>query len=207
MNEVAPQPEKPLDAEAFSRSSVVMVTTVPAGKSVSFSQYGEAFYFITLTAPLEVKTEQTAFKPYRKGTGERFPEGLRFKRLEIRNLSAFDISFQLWIGFGQYIDTTAEVVESYTKLVGSALSDIPALGEVEFDGAPTGFQIQRKQIVISNLDLANPVYVKDENDNFCAACQPGFSITLPVSGYVKFVNTTASPIPVCISEIWYVFQP
>jgi len=195
-----------LKNESFSRSSVVIVSTIKAGKSQSFGQYGESFYFITCTGPLDVKTELTGFKPYRKGNGENFPAEFRFSRLEIRNNSASDIYIQLWVGFGEYIDTTAEIVEGFSEIFGSDATVIPALGEVVFDGVPTGLQIQRKQIIISNSDLANSVYAKDKNNKFCAEIFFKSSITITASGYIKFVNNTAADIQVCISELWYVFH-
>lgn len=193
-----------LSVEAFSRSSIVISVTIPANGTLPYPVYGETFYFIGATAPVEVKTDKTAFKPYRKGTGENFPQELRFSRLEIKNVNAFAIEITLWAGFGKYIDNRFEIVDAYTTVVGWNNSSINGGGSVAFLGSPTGNQIQRKAFVISNIDPNNALVIRDKDNNFCCAVFANTSITLPISGEVRVFNPTGAPIQCYISEIWYI---
>ena len=194
-----------LEIESYTRSSVVQSMSVPANSILAVSQYGQSFYFLGATSPIEVKTDLTAFKPYRKGTGEEFPNELRFKRLEIKNPNAYAVTVQIWIGFGKYLDNRFEVLDSYVKIV-SALpaGSIAAATSLTLNGSPTGTQIQRKSIVVSNLDPTSDLVILDEDDDFVCAVFPRTSITLPISGVVKVRNTTGVSISCYVSEIWYV---
>jgi hypothetical protein len=199
--------DRPLQGEAYSRSSTVSQTIIPAGETFSAGVYGERFYFINATLPLEVKTNLTPFKPYRKGTGELFTPEMRFNRLEVKNNNAVAVFIQLWAGFGEYLDTTAELVEGYTTVYGNATSSLAPVSSLTLSGNPSGVQIQRKSVIVSNLSNSDTIYIKDNAGNFVCAVFPLTSITLPVSGIVKVVNSTAGAIPVCISEIWYTYIP
>lgn len=197
----------PSNGDQYSRSSSVIVTTIPANGIVGFDAYGQRFYFINSTAPIEAKTDLTGYKPYRKGTGENFTDDFRFHRFEVKNSNAYPVFIQVFIGFGEYLDTTSELVESFTNAVGSPYTAVAANTSLTFTGSPSGTQIQRKAIVVSNLDTANNIYVRDINDNYIAAVFPKSTISLQISGPVKVYNGTAGSIPVCISEIFYTYLP
>jgi hypothetical protein len=191
--------------EALVRSSVVQTTIIGAGEVFGISQYAERFYFVNATSLVYAKTEYTAERPYKKGTGEKFTTDLRFHRLEIRNPNAYPVFVQVWVGFGEYLDTTSELVEQYTQILGYSSRTIAGVTSIDFPGTPAGTQIQRKCIIVSNDDLVNSLYIVDAFGNYCCTVRAGFSITLPISGPVSVANDTASPISVSISEIYYVF--
>lgn len=193
------------DKEAWTRSSVEVRQTIQAGQTIHVSAYGETFYFIALTAPVRVKTDLTAAKPYRQGTGERFPEELRFKSLDIENTSSGVVTLVLWVGFGEYIDHRNALIEGYTQAYGSAFTNVLAASARTFLGLPTqSGQIQRKSIVVTNLDIANPLLVRDGSDNVICAVLPNTSLTLPISGPVNIFNATGATIAAYMGEIWYV---
>jgi hypothetical protein len=192
-----------LAVEAFSRSSIVITVTIPANGVLPYPVYGESFYFLGATAPIEAKTDKTSYKPYRKGTGENFPAELRFTRLEIKNDNAFAVQVTLWAGFGQYIDNRFEIVDTFTSIQGWVSSQINAGASAIFTGAPVGSQIQRKAIVVSNIDANNTLVIRDKNNNFCCAVFPNTSITLPISGEVRVFNPTGANIQCYVSEVWY----
>ena len=193
----------PIDTEAFTRSSVVMTLAIPANGMASIPSYGESFYLIGCSAPVEIKTDATAFKPYRKGTGEDFPPELRFKRLEVRNRNSSLINIQIWVGFGNYRDNRFEVIDEYAETIGDATPSIPAVTTRVFDGVTPAGYIQRKAFVISNLDPNSTLHLLDENDNFICAVFPETSIMLPTAGVVKVQNQTAIAITTYIGQIWY----
>ena len=190
--------------EAFTRSSIVQKFSIPAGGTNSMGAYGQTFYVLGANAPIEIKTDVTPSKPYRKGTGEEFPAELRFKRLEIKNPNAYAVTVEIWVGFGKYIDSRIEVQENNTVIT-SALpaGTIAALTTLTLSGSPTGNQIQRKNLIVSNVDTAAVLQILDENDDICAVVFPETSITLPISGVVKVRNNTGVIIACYVSEIWY----
>lgn len=204
---VTSSPIKPIAGEQYSRSSTVYITTIPAGGTLGVDAYGQRFYFINATAPLEAKTNLSAYKPYRKGTGENFTDEFRFNRIEFHNPNTYPIFIQVFIGFGDYLDTTSELVESFTQAVGQASTTIAALSTVVLNGNPSNTQIQRKAVVISNLSTTDALYVRDISHNNICAVLPNTSIMLPISAYVEIYNGTASAIPWCCSEIWYTYLP
>lgn len=200
-------PIKPVDGEQYSRSSSVLTTVLAPNEERGFSAYGQRFYFINATAPLEAKTDLSAYKPYRKGTGENFTDEFRFKRVQFHNPNTYSIFIQVFVGFGDYLDTTSELVESFTQGTGTSTVTIPATTSITLNGNPSGIQLQRKSLIVSNLDPTNNIYVRDANDNYTAAVFPKTTISLPISGPVKVYNGTGAPIPVCIGEIWYTYLP
>jgi hypothetical protein len=82
-------------------------------------------------------------------------------------------------------------------------SQINAGASAIFTGAPVGSQIQRKAIVVSNIDANNTLVIRDKNNNFCCAVFPNTSITLPISGEVRVFNPTGANIQCYVSEVWY----
>lgn len=200
----APKIDPVISAESYSRSSIVISITVPANSVVPYPVYGESFYFVGCTSPVEVATDKSPYKPYRKGTGENFPPELRFTRLEIKNSKNSPVQIVLWAGFGRYIDNRFEIVDAYTKAKGAATITVPGLDAVVFNGVPQGEQIQRKSFIVSNFDSLNPLLIRDENANVVCCVYAQTSITLPISGYVEVYNPNAGNITAYMGEIWYI---
>lgn len=202
-----------LAIEASQRSSVVQWQIIPANGVWGVSHYGNRFYFQNATAPITASTEHTVARPYKKGTGEQFPDNLRFKRIEIKNPNPFSVYVQIWVGFGEFLDSTFEVVDGYTKLYGVniASNSIPGTSEIYLPGTPTGQQLQRKAIVVSNMDLTNALFVMEANASGVGTLTSNVvfgstSIMLPISGPVVIRNNTSSPIVTYVGEIWYVLS-
>jgi hypothetical protein len=193
-----------IDREAYTRSSVYVRQTIPAGETIHVSAFGETFYFIGLTAPVNVRTDVTSMKPYRQGTGEVFPPELRFRSLDIENPNAGPVQLVLWVGFGEYIDRRTALVDGFTVALGSPFNNVPAMTARTFNGVPSGNQLHRKAITVTNLDLANPLLVRDGSANVICAVLPNTSLILPISGPVDIYNATGSSIAAYMGEIWYV---
>lgn len=194
----------PRDREAYTRSSVYVKQVIPAGGTIHVSAYGETFYFVGLTAPVNAKTDLTAAKPYRQGTGERFPSELRFRSLDIENPNASPVQLVLWVGFGEYIDHRTALIDGYTQAVGSPYSSVPAASARVFNGQPSGSQLQRKAIVVTNLDPANVLFLRDQSGAVICAVIANTSLTLPISGYVDVYNPSGAAITAYMGEVWYV---
>ncbi len=203
-----------LEGEKITRASTVKSSVIPAGGYFNLEQFGNRFYFINATSGVLVRADQGVQKPYRKGTGEDFEkQNAFFNRLEIYNPNAFNVYVQLWVGFGEYLDTTSELIELFAQYyaVPLTLSQIGAGAHVLLNGNPTGVQLQRKSIQVSNMDLANSLFIMDVDPITNLPVTTGFvvfpltTIMFPVSGKVAVKNDTASAIVCYISELWYTY--
>lgn len=192
-----------LSKESYTRSSLVHSATIPANSSRFISMYGDRFYLLQCTAPIEIKTEATGFKPYRKGTGEQFPEDLRFERLEVKNDNSYAVEIKIWVGFGEYIDQRFEIVDAYSEIRSDNVTTIAAGATLTYDGEPASGEIQRKAFVLTNLDPNSRLDVLDKNDNLAVACFAEQSITLPVCGEIKVKNPSGADITFYVGEIYY----
>jgi hypothetical protein len=196
-----------LAAESYTRSSIEQVVTVPANGFQGVNIYGQNFYLIDSTGPVQISTDKTGPKVYRKGQGEDFPIELRFKRLEFKNETAADITVRLWAGFGHFVDSRVEILEAYTKIRGSATVSIADGATLTLPGTPTNDLVQRKAIVVSNEDPNSIIRVVDSSGNNCCAIFPQTSVTLPVSGTCGIKNTSGAAVTVSVSEIFYALTP
>lgn len=191
------------------KSSVTMTVTVPGGTETEPGIYavdvwGEAFYLVGASAPIRMATDVSAAKEYRKGTGEQFPPGLTFRRLQAENRGPDPIRITVWAGFGSYIDNRVDVIETFTESRGRSDTIIPGNSGALFSGIPQGRQTQRKSLVITNLDPQTVLRVKGEDDNYICAVFPQTTIMLPISGRVLVENPTGAPVSMYSGEIWYV---
>lgn len=205
-------PPPNLAIEKFTRASTIKQMVIPAGGLFPVSEFGERFYFIKCSATVMAKTEHSSEKPYQKGQGEYYTdEKMWFKRLEIRNPNEYDVYVRLWVGFGQFLDSTSELIETPAVFYGWNSNTIAGLTSVVFLGRPSGVQLQRKAFNISNMDLTNDLLIQDVDSvtglpvNTGLAVFAKTSITLPIAGPVAVRNATASAITCYISELWHIF--
>jgi hypothetical protein len=206
--------EKPVNLaiEKQTFASTIKTMVIPANGLFPISEYGERFYFIKCSAQVFVKTEHSSEKPYQKGQGEHYTDiKMWFRRLEVRNPNNFDVYVRLWVGFGEFLDSTSELIETPAVFYSWNNNTIAASTSVVFLGRPSGVQLQRKAFQISNMDLANSLFIQDVDPitgnpvNTGLAVFPLTSITLPIAGAVAVKNDTASAIICYISELWYVY--
>lgn len=195
--------------EHLTRSSIERFIEIPAMSggvpgTHSIDVFGNAFYLIDCTGEIEIQTDLSPFKTYRKSTGEEFPSEQAFKRLEFRNNGAA-VSIRVWAGWGRYIDRRFEMVEATTKAAGwDGAQEIPANDYVDFAPATGNGVISRKSIIITNLDPNENLLVKDMDGNPFMTVFARTSVTLPLSDTVRIENETGSAIACNVGEINYV---
>lgn len=209
---IAEQGKEPfLAIEQATRASTVVQAIIPANGLYPVNQYGNRFYFRIASSGVLVRSGQGVEKPYIKGQGENYANlGVTFNRLEIRNPNAFDVFVQVWVGFGEYLDSTYELIEAPSKYYPVILTgqEIAASAYVILNGNPSGVQLQRKAVIVSNNDLANSLIIKDVDPITNLPVTGGLavfartSIRLDVSGPIAIVNETASDIACYVSELW-----
>jgi hypothetical protein len=185
------------------KASKTIPYTIPANGQVPVKATGSHIFIVESPVAVMVKMDGCASVRVAPGCGLDCEDGAFFESAEITNLAAYEITILVYVGFAAYNDRRAQSLDANTVLIGQPVATILANTKLTFSGSPSGNLIRRRQIVVSNMDAANAIYVLDENDNFCAAVFFGTSITLPTSGPLKIFNNTGAPVPVCISEIWY----
>lgn len=191
--------------------------TIPAFDQTRIDATGDFFYVKESEQPLLYQMDEGPDLPWDVGTG---PAKAQFSRLTIKNPWSSPVRVLVYAGRGGVIDNRFTLVpsrdfaipvyESKTEVAGWNANTIAATTAIAFPGTPILPRVKRKSLVVSNLDVANPLYIKSGvtggylTGNYCAAVFFGTTVILPISGPVWVVNETAAPIPCCISEIWVV---
>jgi hypothetical protein len=186
-----------------SRTSNTAETTIAPGATHTIEATGEAFYFIALPSSLLVKSNLMPEREYVQGTGERMSSGSYFTRLELRNTSSVAVGFRLWYGFGEFVDSRSEILDGLTTTVTQAGVALAAGAEYILAGNASGKLKQRKAVLITNLDTAANLVLRDEAGAAVLHVFPQTNILLPISTYLKVKNETAAAVPCSVSEIWY----
>jgi hypothetical protein len=191
--------------ELRNRASNSISNILAAGGVMSIAATGTAFYLVACPTALEIKTSISSAKKYGQGTGEEMAEGQFYTFLELRNPSASPVSFELWYGFGRYIDTRAEVLDAYStaKAYPLAGGQLAAGASVVFDGSSTGAEKQRKALLITNLDPGAQLKVYDAAGVRLMSIFPQTNIMLPISGHVVVKNENGAAVACDLGEIWY----
>lgn len=196
--------------ESLTRSSVERLIEIPAASggvpgTHTLDVYGNAFYLIDCTGEVEIQTDLSPFKTYRKSTGEEFPQEQAFRRLEFRNSGAA-VTIRVWAGWGRYIDRRFEMLEAATKAKGwdAVTQEIPATSFIDFAPVIGSGVIARKSIIITNLDPNENLRLEDTDGNTFMTVFARTSITLPLSDTVRIANDTGAAIACNVGQINYV---
>lgn len=138
-----------------------------------------------------------------------------FTKIRVRNNNAVALNCSFLYGFGEIIDRrlvpvagrrVGVLIQDFpTQYLGSGLTSIAATSTEDFDGNPTGDQIQRKQIVITNLEAlgGNFLQINDSSSNVGRVVLPQQTISIDTDDFVQIENTTGSAISCRVDEIWY----
>lgn len=204
--------EQEIIERGITRSSVEMDIDVPAANGsapgyANFDVLGNAFYLIECAGEVEIKTNASTWKTYRKSTGEEFPGDQVFQRLEIRNYGA-QTRIKLWAGWGRYVDRRFELLEAPTKATGwnDPAQEVPANDHIDVVALSGGGYMRRKAVVVTNLDPNENLRLTDQDNNTFLTVFPRTSVTLPVSDTIRIYNDTGAAISCNVGQIHYVEQ-
>ncbi len=205
--------------QGISRTSATTRLVLAPGETRTIAVYGTMFYIVDSdgigdAVYISIKTNKTIEELFTAGCGKEFADDQFFSRLDVKNISTTQtVTLTLFSGFGDYIDRRLTIVdgrfnsvvpvrEAPTLLKSNNPSTIGAGATLTFNTLPAG-TIRRKALVVSNMDLANSLIIRDSANVGGCAVFPQTSVTLPVSGEIKVYNGTASIIVCYISEIFY----
>ncbi len=189
----------------MSNLSHFATLVIAAGKIEPINAEGRNFHVVFAPSDIEIKWSGGEFGTYQQGTGiNDMPEGRTFKRLEVKNPTTSDMLVTIYIGGPIYKDSRAAVIEPKTKAKGWAGVSINAATGVTFDGIPTGREIRRKCIQVTNLDATLTLQIRDTDGDVVLTVFPETSITLPISEAVEVYNQNGAAVSCNISEIVWV---
>lgn len=87
-----------------SRTSQQLTNLIPAGGVLPIPVFGNTFYVVVATAAIEIRPSNGVFNTYETGTGLDLDLSNSFSMLEIKNPHAFDVVFQIFVGFDRLVD-------------------------------------------------------------------------------------------------------
>lgn len=202
-----------------SRIINVKLSAAPGIQSIQrLNATGNKFYIIDCDTDdaISIKTDVTAYEQFTVGTGKDMSaEGKSFTAIEIRNDVANDITFKLFIGYGDYIDkrttivgnrlsSILPVIEPKTLPLAIAATTIAGNASIVFNGvAPSIAHLRRKAMVVSNLDANLTLQILDVANNVVLTIFPSTSIIIPISEFCKIHNPNPGVLSLSASEIWW----
>ena len=178
--------------------------SIPAGAVIPINAEGSNFHVVYAAADIQIKWTGGEFGTYQQGAGmDLLPNGMTFRRLEVRNPNAGTILVTIYVGGPLYRDSRANVIEPKTRAIGWAGTQIDATDGETFAGTPSGLLIRRKSIQVTNLDTSLDLQIRDGDGNVVLTVFPRTSITLPISEEIEVYNQNGSAVACNISEIWW----
>jgi hypothetical protein len=95
----------PTFGASVKRGSRFVTQVCGAGASLPISVPGDRFVLFSAPAPLSIRIDTGEFSTFYPGTGYRSESSLKsFSVLEVKNTTAADIPFTIWVGFDDLIN-------------------------------------------------------------------------------------------------------
>lgn len=183
--------------------------TIPAGSVASpgtvKSQLGGVFFFCaSATSAFQMQFD----------AGTVFPANANFRisnantkngsfgTITFYNTSANAITVAFYVGQAA-VDYVfgGTVREASSRNLGGGIVALGAGATLSVPGSNNGSQ--RKQIIVTNLDANNPVYIQDSGGNIMGAVFAQTPWTVASDAVFILKNTTANPINVIVGETYY----
>lgn len=184
------------------KSSQVIPITIPAGGVANRPATGSFLYLVEAPARVKVRIETEAAVDMTAGCGIRATGGASFNFFEIENPQAFAVTVKVFVGFSEYIDQRAEVMDPPTATTGSGVVTLAAGGSIILDGNPPAGCIRRKSLLVTNFDLANPIMIETPAGVAIGACLPRTAWRENISGAVRLSNPSGGGISCIVGEVW-----
>jgi hypothetical protein len=199
--------------EGQNRSSQIITNVLPAGQIFPVFQPGDAFYLVVATGKLLIKPNTGSENEYVQGTGLRPGNNSIFKQVQLKNPNTFPVVFQLFVGFGDYIDNRLivndpnqiQAVYPTSPLANTsnniAIPDLSGQAFNDINGVPM-LALNRVGIYVSNIDLALTYDLRNNADTATAiSIMPITSIVFPANGNFR-IKTPSANINGTVSEIY-----
>lgn len=204
-----------------NRQSLFITNSIAAGAVVPFPISGTEFYVTVCTAPINIRPNaggsSGSFNSYGQGTGLKVALENAFDTIEIANPNAFPVTFQIFVGFDEYVDKRLYLASVLTPQVafptyptaaaatGVNITDISGNAFTDINGGKW-FAISRTSILISNIDAGVTLLVQKAgsvvaNGPAIAFVPPLTAIELNVSGNYR-LSVGGGNVNAIVSEIY-----
>lgn len=187
------------------------------GASTEKNITGEFIYCVDSNIGFELALDDD--RPIESDIGIEYRQepGEAFTRITVVNTSATTtLRCSFLYGYGKIEDRrlvpvagrrVGVLVQNFpTEAVASATSSLPATtGTITFDGIPTGDQIERKALIVTNEAVAggNSLQVETKNGNTGLVVFPQSSIVIETNDEITINNISGGAINCRFMEIWY----
>jgi hypothetical protein len=204
-----------------TRSSQILNCIIAANSTLPIAQAGNRFYIIACSFPVRIRPQNGTFNTYYQGTGLSVDPDNSFSSIEVQNNTSNSIVVSLFVGFGDYIDNRAILVNDViqqvinpTYFVPNALNtvSIPDLSGqpfVDINGNPW-LALNRISLQISNLDATNNLQIRDYA-RAVGSIGIVFSETSYIIGtagdYALQIGGGSTPINAIVSEVYNAIAP
>lgn len=200
-------------ATGENRSSQIITNVIGANETFPVFQPGDAFYLVVATGKLLIKPNTGSQNEYVQGTGLRPGNNAIFKQVELKNPNTFPVVFQLFVGFGDYIDNRL-IVNDPNQIQAPyathpvpnvsndlAIPDLSGQAFIDANGIPM-LALNRVTIYVSNIDLALIYDIRNNADTATMlSVQPSSNIGYPANGNFR-IKTPSANINATVSEIY-----
>jgi len=201
--------------KGVNRTSQIVTTIVPAGKTFPLYQAGNNFYLIVATGVVIIKPNNGSQNEYVQGTGLIVDDLNIFASIQITNNTPQDIVLRIFVGFGNYIDNRLIVYDPsvlqsphsvLSTLPGGNVVLIPDLSNTAMTG-PNGekfLALNRIALYVSNNDTGVTYNVQNASGSLnLVSVFPLTAIVYPVSGDLS-IRVPSGGINAIISEVYNV---
>ena len=192
--------------------------TIPANGEVSANITGKFLRCMEADGPFEIAFQEFPKKfPFDLGV-ELITEGEElFTKIRLFNDTANIIETEFLYGHGTIKDDRLNVVQrritsvmqnqdAETEFLVSATTSLANAGTIAFSGVPTGTQVRRKALIVTNEDAAAKLEISD-GTNVGAAIFAESNFLLEGSGAIEIHNNSGGVVTCKFLEVWYVNNP
>lgn len=169
------------------RVSQVIAGTLAAGASKQFDGLGAAFRLISSDGTLTIKTNNSSKANYAARQGLTCDASALFERIEIFNETGGAITFELFYGFGDFLDGTASVLGTV------AVSTLPVT-------AATAARQDAQTALLTTIDAdTGAVAVSAASIDAKTPALVGGAV--PVTGPLTDAQLRAAAVPVSVAKV------
>lgn len=211
-----------IPVSGVNRTSQIVTSVIPAGEFLSIFQAGARFYLIVSTGVLKIKPNNGAENEYVQGTGLAPEENNYFANIQIKNDTPNSIVFQIFVGFGSYIDNRLIVYDPSVFQITFPTSPITSTSNeilipdrsgtaiVGWNGV-SYLALNRIAIYISNLDTGLVYSLQALAGTIqplalALSVQPASNIVFPSNGDFR-IKIPSGNINAIVSEIYNAILP
>ncbi len=173
---------------------------------------GSVFICKESTDQFQVSIDSGRAIPMEAGLGFRTSAGT-FSSLLFTNLTASDVTIEYYVGDSQVIDARLNTIVARLQIVQSISTNADTYPKGQdpialASGATNAYNgldgtKKRKQIIVTNLDAAALIKVKDGNGKIMGTVFPLQAVTFESGGTVKVYNPNGGAVNIEVGEIFY----